>query len=456
MSVLIIGAGDVGFMIAKRLSEENIDVYIVEKDEAKVAKLSQMLDAQVIWGSGSSLKTLKKANIEHTDMLIAVTDSDEVNLIASFIAGSFVDIPTRIVRIRSKEYEAANKIFEKEYLDIDLIINPELEATNTIENILDIPGSQDAVQIADGRVRLGGFKVTNGSPLINKNLIEIGQLFTGITFLIAAILRQGTLLIPRGKDQILLGDRVYVVLDQGDNREILNCVGSCRKATHTVMIYGGSITGEMLAIRLEKKNMNVKLIEHDEKRCIELSEKLSKTTVLNSPTMNRELLETERISSQDAFVAVSNDEEANILSALLAKRMGNNHVMALINNIDYISLVSDIGVDAVINSRMAAVSKILQFIRKGKIFSVTSLSDIEAEVVEVEAMETSDLVEKPIKDIKWPKDAIIAGIIQGGQGKVVVPRGDAVIKPGDRVIIFAKRGVMPAVEKILSVKLTYF
>ncbi|MGC9324421.1 MAG: Trk system potassium transporter TrkA [Desulfomonilia bacterium] len=456
MSVLIIGAGDVGFMIAKRLSEENIDVYIVEKDEAKVVKLSQMLDAQVIWGSGSSLKTLKKANIEHTDMLIAVTDSDEVNLIASFIAGSFVDIPTRIVRIRSKEYEAANKIFEKEYLDIDLIINPELEATNTIENILDIPGSQDAVQIADGRVRLGGFKVTNGSPLINKNLIEIGQLFTGITFLIAAILRQGTLLIPRGKDQILLGDRVYVVLDQGDNREILNCVGSCKKATQTVMIYGGSITGEMLAYRLEKKNMNVKLIEHDEKRCIELSEKLSKTTVLNSPTMNRELLETERISYQDAFVAVSNDEEANILSALLAKRMGNNHVMALINNIDYISLVSDIGVDAVINSRMAAVSKILQFIRKGKIFSVTSLSDIEAEVVEVEAMETSDLVEKPIKDIKWPKDAIIAGIIQGGQGKVVVPRGDAVIKPGDRVIIFAKRGVMPAVEKILSVKLTYF
>ncbi|MBN2297056.1 MAG: Trk system potassium transporter TrkA [Deltaproteobacteria bacterium] len=456
MSVLIVGAGDVGFMIAKRLTEENIDVYVVEKDEAKVAKLSQMLDAQVVCGSGSSIKTLKKANIEHAEMLIAVTDSDEVNLVASFIAGSFCDIPTKIVRIRGKEYESAKKIFEKEYLDIDLIINPELEATLTIENILDIPGCQDAVQVADGRIRLGGFRINDGSPLINKNLQEIAASTTRVNFLIASILRQGRLLIPKGKDQILKGDRVYVVLDQVDNKDILSFLGSNLRPTHNVMIYGGSITGEMLALRLEQKNMNVKLIEHDEKRCIELSEKLSKTTVLNSPTMNRELLESERVSSQDAFIAVSNDEEANILSSLLAKRLGNAHVIALINNIDYISLVSDIGVDAVVNPRMVAVAKILQFIRKGKIFSITSLSDIEAEVIEVEAMETSDLVERSIKDIKWPRDAIIAGVIRGGQGRVIVPRGDTVIDPGDRVIIFAKRGAMPKVEKVLSVKLDYF
>ena len=456
MSVLIVGAGDVGFMIAKRLTEENIDVYVVEKDEAKVAKLSQMLDAQVIWGSGSSIRTLKKANIEHAEMLIAVTDSDEVNLVASFIAGSFSDIPTKIVRIRGKEYESSKKIFEKEYLDIDLIINPELEATITIENILDIPGSQDAVQVADGRIRLGGFRINDGSPLINKNLKEIASSTTHLNFLIASILRQGSLLIPKGKDKILKGDRVYVVLDQVDNKDVFSLIGSNVKPTHNVMIYGGSITGEMLALRLERKNMNIKLIEHDEKRCIELSENLSKTTVLNSPTMNRELLENEWVSSQDAFIAVSNDEEANILSSLLAKRIGNPHVISLVNNIDYISLVSDIGVDAVVNPRMVAVAKILQFIRKGKIFSITSLSDIEAEVVEVEAMETSDLVERPIKDIKWPRDAIIAGVIRGGQGRVIVPRGDTVIDPGDRVIIFAKRGAMPKVEKVLSVKLDYF
>ncbi|HOO38114.1 MAG TPA: Trk system potassium transporter TrkA [Deltaproteobacteria bacterium] len=456
MSVLIVGAGDVGFMIAKRLTEEDIDVYVVEKDEAKVAKLSQMLDAQVIWGSGSSIKTLKKANIEHAEMLIAVTDSDEVNLVASFIAGSFSDIPTKIVRIRGKEYESARKIFEKEYLDIDLIINPELEATHTIENILDIPGSQDSVSVADGRIRLGGFRINEDSALVNKNLQEISTSSSGVSFLIASILRQGELLIPKGKDRIEKGDRVYVVLDQEDNREILTWMGANTRPTHNVMIYGGSITGEMLATRLERKNMNIKLIEHDEKRCIELSEKLSRTTVLNSPTMNRELLESERTSEQDAFIAVSNDEEANILSSLLAKRIGNRHVISLVNNIDYVSLVSDIGVDAVVNPRMVAVARILQFIRKGKIFSITSLSDVEAEVVEVEAMETSDLVERPIKDIKWPRDAIIAGVIRGGQGRVIVPRGDTVIDPGDRVIIFAKRGVMPKVEKVLSVKLNYF
>ncbi len=458
MSVLIIGAGEVGFMIAKRLTEENIDVYIVEKDEAKVNKLSQMIDVQVVWGSGSSIKTLKKANVEHAEMLIAVTDSDEVNLVAAFIAGSFADIPAKIVRIRNKEYESSRKIFEEEYLDIDLIINPEQEAANTIMNIIDIPGCQDAVRVAEGRIRLGGFRIGPNSPLVYKTLQEISTSSNtnGMNFLIAAILRQMNLLIPKGGDKILPGDRVYVVLDQGDNREILTFMGAYRKPMQNIMIYGGSITGEMLASTLESKNVSVKLIEHDEKRCIELSERLSRTTVLNIPAMNRDLLEAERVSNQDVFIAVSNDEEANILSSLLAKRIGCPHVISQVNNTDYVSLVSDIGVDVVVNPRMAAVAKILQFIRKGKIFSMTSLSDIEAEVLEVEAMETSDLVERPIKDIKWPKDAIIAGVIRGGEGRVIAPKGDTVIDPGDRVIIFAKRGTMPKVEKVLSVKLNYF
>jgi len=458
MSVLIIGAGEVGFMIAKRLTEENIDVYIVEKDEAKVNNLSQMLDAQIIWGSGSSIRTLKKANVEHAEMLIAVTDSDEVNLVAAFIAGSFANIPAKIVRIRNKEYESSRKIFEEDYLDIDLIINPEQEAASIIMNILDIPGCQDAVRVADGRIRLGGFKIGASSPLVYRSLQEISTSSdtNGMNFLIAAILRQMNLLIPKGSDKILPGDRVYVVLDQGDNKEILSFMGTYRKPMQNLIIYGGSITGESLASNLEHRNVNVKLIEHDEKRCIELSERLSSTTVLNIPSVNRDLLEAERISDQDAFIAVSNDEEANILSSLLAKRIGCPHVIALVNNTDYVSLVSDIGVDAVVNPRMAAVAKILQFIRKGKIFSMTSLSDIEAEVLEVEAMETSDLVERPIKKIKWPKDAIIAGVIRGGEGKVITPKGDTVIDPGDRVIIFAKRGTMPKVEKVLSVKLNYF
>lgn len=456
MSVLIVGAGEVGFMIAKRLTEESIDVYLVEKDEAKVNKLSKMLDAKVIWGSGSSLRDLKKADLEHAEMLIAITDSDEVNLVAAYIAGSFSSIPTKIVRLRNPDYEAAGKIFEKERLDIDLIINPELEATVAIDNLLSIPGSQDTVQVADGRVRFGGFKVTPGSPLIDRNLIEISQSSNSINLLIAAILRKGELLIPRGKDRILLGDRVYVVLDRHDNREILSFLRQTERPSRNVVIYGGSMTGEMLATRLEKKDCNVKLIEHSEERCVDLSEKLLRTTVLNLPAINRDLLEAERVPQHDAFVAVSDDEEANILSSLLAKRMGCPHVISVVNNLDYISLVSDIGVDAVVNPRMVAVAKILQFIRKGKIFSLTSLSDVDAEVIEVEAMETSDLVEHPIMDIKWPRDAIIAGVIDAERDSFTVPRGDTRINPGDRVIIFAKRGAMPAVEKILSVKLNYF
>lgn len=456
MSVLIIGAGDVGYMIAKRLSEEDLDVFVVEKDENKVNRLSQMLDVKVVHGSGSSLACLKNANLENTEMLIAVTDSDEVNLVASFIAGSFTDIPTKIVRIRGKEYGSARKIFDEEHLDIDLIINPELEATRTIENLLDIPGSQDAVMIADGRMRLGGFKVAEGSPIAGKELRELSSNGYGVRFLITAVLREGKLLIPKGRDQILPGDRVYVVLEQEDNRDIMKFMGVREKPAHNVMIYGGSMTGEMLAARLENRGMNVKLIDHDEARCVELSEKLARTTVLNVASMNREMLDAERVADMDAFIAVSGDEEANILSSLLAKRMGNPHVVTQVNNLDYISLVSDIGVDAVINPRMVAVAKILQYIRKGKIFSITSLADIEAEVIEVEAMETSDLVDRPIKEIKWPAGAIIAGVIRQGQGRVIVPTGDTIIDPGDRVIIFARQGVMPKVEKVLSVKLNFF
>ncbi|MEA3222716.1 MAG: Trk system potassium transporter TrkA [Thermodesulfobacteriota bacterium] len=456
MNVLVIGAGDVGFMISRRLSEEGMNVFVVEKDEAKASKISQMLDVKVVLGSGASLKTLKEAGLEHTEMLIAVADLDEVNLVASFIAGAFANIPTKIVRIRGQEYNVAKKIFQKDYLDIDFIINPEQEAASTIDLLLEIPGSLDVIQVADGRVQLGGFKMGNGSPVVNRPLKDVTAEAVGVNFLIASILRHDKLLIPRGKDHILPGDRVYVVLDKDNNKDVLSFMGLREKPAHNVMIYGGSITGEMLARRLERKGINVKLIEPDEGRCIILSETLSRTTVLNSPTVDKEMLSSERISDMDAFITTSDDEEANILSALLAKRMGNPHVIALVNNMDYVSLVSDIGVDAVINPRIVAVSRILQFIRKGKIFSITSLSDIDAEVIEVEAMETSDLVDRPIKNINWPNGAIIAGIIRRGQGRVIFPSGSTVIDPGDRVVIFANKRVIPKIEKILSVKPDYF
>ncbi len=456
MSVLIIGAGEVGYMIASRLSEENIDVYIVEKDDAKVARISQKLDVKVVPGSGSSLMTLREAGLEQTEMLIAVTDSDEVNLVAAFIAGSFADIPTKIVRVRGREYESAKVIFEKDYLDIDLIINPEQEASNKIELLLETPGSNDVIQVAEGDVRLCGFRVANESRFVNRTLIDIGKDAGGGNFLVAAILRKDRLLVPRGTDEIHAGDRVYLALGRENDKELFSFLGITEKPAQNVMIYGGSIAGEMLAMKLEKQGLNVKLVDSSEERCTYLSEILSRTTVLNSPSVNRELLENENISGMDAFVAASDDEEANILSALLAKRMGTPHVIAIVNTLDYISLVSDIGVDAVVNPRMATVSKILQFIRKGKIFSVSTLSGIDGEVIEVEALETSDLVSTPIKDIKWPKGAIVAGIIRKGKGRVVVPRGDTMIDPGDRVVIFSAKSAVHKVEKLLSVKLSYF
>jgi len=454
MNLIIVGAGEVGYHLASRLSQEKMDVVVIEKDESKVKRVIDNLDVQTIHGSGSSVEILKQAGIEDADILIAVTNSDEVNMISCLVASAQSKVPIKIARIRNPEYAQNSGILGEKHLNIDLTINPELEMVRAIARLVEIPDATDVVEFAEGRVRISGIKVDPHSYVIGKRLRNLSKENEKHDIIIAAIFRDDQVIIPRGDDIIQENDLVYAVTESKKIISVTNYFKEKEQRVQRIMILGGGEIGVELAQRLEKKAIKTKLIEHDEQRCSEIAEKLEKTIVLRGNGTDRELLEEENIKDIDVFIAVSEDEQTNILVSLLAKRLGAKKVISLINNISYTPLVSSIGVDIVISPHLAAISRILQFIRKGKVLSVASFTKENAEAIEIIAMDTSDLVNRPLRDIKFPRGAIIGAVVRDKE--IIIPTGETIILPGDRVIIFTLTSAIPSVEKTLMVKMEYW
>ncbi|MEE8380731.1 MAG: Trk system potassium transporter TrkA [Thermodesulfobacteriota bacterium] len=454
MNFIIAGAGEVGYHLASRLSQEKMDVVVIEKDERKVKHVIDTLDVQTIHGSGSSVEILKQAGIEDADMLIAVTDSDEVNMISCLVASAQTKVPIKIARIRNPEYAQDIGILGEKNLNIDLTINPEQEMVRTISRLVEIPDATDVVEFAEGRVRITGIKVDPNSYVIGKKLKNLDKENEKHDIIIAAIFRDDKVIIPRGDDIIQENDLVYAVTEASKILTITNYFKEKERHTQRVMILGGGEIAVELAQRFEKKNIKTKIIEHNEQRCLEIAEKLEKTIVLRGDGTDRELLEEENIKDVDVFITISESEQTNILVSLLAKRLGAKKVISLINNLTYTSLVSNIGVDVVISPHLSAISRILQFIRKGKVLSVASFHKENAEAIEIVALETSDLVNKPLRDIKFPRGAIIGAVVRDKE--IIIPTGDTLILPDDRVIIFTLTSAIPSVEKTLTVKMDYW
>jgi len=454
MNFIIVGAGEVGYHLASRLSQEKMDVVVIEKDKEKVKRVIDTLDVQTIHGSGSSVEILKQAGVEDADMLIAVTNSDEVNMISCLVASAQSKVPMKIARIRNPEYAQDVGILGEKHLNIDLAINPELEMVRTISRLVEIPDATDVVEFAEGRVRITGIKVDPHSYVIGKKLQNLDKENEKHDIIIAAIFRDDKVIIPRGDDIIQENDLVYAVTEANKILTITNYFKEKERRAQRVMILGGGEIAIELAQRFEKKNIKTKIIEHNEQRCLEIAEKLEKTIVLRGDGTDRELLEEENIKDVDVFITISESEQTNILVSLLAKRLGAKKVISLINNLSYTSLVSNIGVDVVISPHLSAISRILQFIRKGKVLSVASFHKENAEAIEIVALETSDLVNKPLRDIKFPRGAIIGAVARGKE--IIIPTGDTLILPDDRVIIFTLTSAIPSVEKTLTVKLDYW
>ncbi|MBT3181988.1 MAG: Trk system potassium transporter TrkA [Deltaproteobacteria bacterium] len=452
MSILIIGGGEIGQFIAEQLITEKKEVIIIEKDERVIDEIEESLDVKFVLGNGAAPHILQEAGLSEAEMVIAVTNSDEANLLATILAGMEAPQAIRIARIRNPEFDIEEEKLQ-ENLRIDLLINPDKEAARAIRKVLQVPGAFDTLDFFDGGVKIVGTKVKRESPLIDRKLKDLNSLRDDGHFLVAAIIRNNELIVPRGNDSVQTDDVVYFAADSQYTTEGMKLLGYKRQKIDDIMIFGGGYIGRNLASALEKRGANVKLIESDPQLCSVCSRNLDKSVILNAQGTDQEVLQEENIQKMDAFIAVTKDDEDNIISSLLAKRMGCPFAIALSHKSSYQALISSIGIDVVINPRQISNNRILHFIRKGKVLHVSMLQS-GAEIIEVEALATSALVGQPIHKMKLPLDVLVLSIKRNG--KITVPWGNTIIEPGDHVLLMARREAVPKLEKFLTVTLEYF
>jgi trk system potassium uptake protein TrkA len=454
MSIIVVGAGDIGYHLSQSLSLEKEDIIVIDKDIDKTNKIRDALDVQAIEGTGSSLKILQQAGIKESDMLIAVTNSDEVNLISCAVASSQTKSLTKVARVRNFEYIENPELFNDSNPSVDHLINPDYEAVTSIMKLLQFPGAIDVVDFNNGRIKIIGLKVENPIFYDGIELNDIREKSGLDDLVVASIYRDNEVIIPRGYDKIYFDNIVYAITTNENINSLLTFFGKAYDPIKRAMIVGGGNIDIPLSKEFEKMNISTKLIEADEAKSLKMVEELDKTLVLYHDGDMEKLFDEEHIENTDIFIAVTEDEENNILLSLLAKQKGAKKVISLIYNMSYTQFVSKLGIDLVVNPNLCAINRILHFIRKGKVLSATTFHDKKAEAIEAVALETSEIVNKPISKIKFPKDAIITAIIR--ECELIIPTGTSVIKPGDHVIIFALANAVKNVEKALTVKLEYW
>lgn len=452
MKIIIVGAGEVGFHLAKKLSEENQDVHLIDKDPDKVRRITENLDAQVILGSGTSPEILRNSGVIDADMLIAATDSDEVNLVACLLARTFSNYILKIARIRNPEYLEEKDLFRENLLGVDHIINPESVMVETIRNLMMVPAASDVIDFVEGQVKLIGITVQANSPFVGRRLFSFREV--GEKVLVGAIVRGDRVIIPRGEDTIQAHDLLYLVVRSDQLPDVFQFFGLEHRELKRVLIIGAGATGTALAKALDQTGINVKIIDKDPQKCASLSESLGKATIIHGDGTDQDLLKEENVEGVDFLVAITGNEESNVLISLLGKGLGAKKTITRIDKLSYIPLVTAIGIDTIISARLSAIRAILQYIRRGKIIAVAPLKGEHAEALEAEALETSEIINTPLAEVKFPKGALVGAVVRNGE--IIIPRGDTVITPGDRLIIFALRKVLPKLEKLLTVKLEYF
>ena len=453
MKVIIIGAGEVGFHIARRLAAENKDVVVVDRNPAALKRLIEYVDVQTVEGSGSAPAVLERAGIREADILLAVTDLDEINIIACAFASAIAPECLKLARIRNDEYTSEDGREALEKLNIDKIINPDVEVVKAIEQVISLPEAGEMHDFAGGHVKLVRYRVAK-SDAVGRQLMHLPEIMGGAGVIIAAILRDEKLIIPSGEDIIQEGDNVYFACMEDDVRTIVEIFGGPTRPVRKVLIIGGGDIGYLLASKLEAvKKLHVRLIESDEDRCEWLAQHLHDTIVLNGEGRDQDLLREENVQDMDLVVCLTGDEETNILTSLLAKSLGAHRAVTRINKFAYFPLVRAIGIENLVSPRQSAVNTILQYMRKGQVISAASIKGDEAEALEAVAQPNSDIVGKAIKDLDLPRGALILTIQRGDE--VVFPSGDSVIQPGDRIVLLSTQKNIPRIEKRLEMKLEY-
>ena len=446
MRILIAGGGQVAALIARRLTVEGNEVVLVEQNPERCRELEETLDAKVVQGNAASVKALIRAGIRDTEMLIAATNSDATNVLACMVAQVESNVRVKVVRMRTHEFEHWRRVTEASGLRIDHIIHPESEVSDSIMRVLSYPGVSEIIDFAGGEARLFGMNVEAGGWLVGKTLVELQAAGPPENSLIAMIFRGQQVIIPHGAMELRLGDHVYVMSTRDNMDETIAFMGlQPRKSVDRVFIVGGRQLGIRIAELLEERNIHAKLFERDLARCEQISTILDKTVVVHGDGTDQSTLMEENVEGVDALLALTGDDEHNIIASLLARRLGVKKVVALINRMNYLPMVQRLGINTTVSPRLTAVDSILQYVRKGRVLSVTTFGENAAEAIELIATTGTHYVGKKLKDIRFPRGAIV-GAIARPDGHVIVPRGDVEIEPGDRVIFFAMESVVPELE----------
>lgn len=458
MKVIVCGAGQVGFNIARHLAMENNDVTVIDQSPELVRRISDTLDAQGVVGHASHPEVLEQAGIRDCDMIIAVTYADEVNMVACQVAHSLFDVPTKIARIRQQSYLQPiwGNLFSRENLPIDVIISPEIEVARAIIRRLKVPGAFEMIPLVNDKVKLVGVRCTEACPIVHTPLRQLTQLFPELSIVIVGIMRDSKPIVPTSDDQMLPGDDVYFVVDSDQLPRAMAAFGHEESEARRLLILGGGNIGLFLAQEIERDYswVRAKIVESKVERAEYVASMLSRTVVLQGDVLDNEILEEAGVSTADTVVAVTNDDETNILSSLLAKRQGSQRAISLVNNAAYQSLITTLGIDVVVVPHNITVSTILQHVRRGRIHSVHTLREGFGELIEAEALETSPMVGPPLKDVKLPAGVLLGAIVRGG--KMIVPRSTTVVQAKDRIVLFAAKEAIRKVEQMFSVQLEYF
>lgn len=457
MRVIILGAGRVGYGIATRLSREKFDVTVVDTETALVRSVTEQLDVRGTVGNASFPDVLARAGAKEADMVIAVTYSDEVNIVACQICHSLFDVPTKIARVRAQNYldPTYADLFSRSHIPIDIIISPEKEVADAVLQRLATPGAVEVKSFADGAIWMLGVRLEEECPILDTPLKQVAELFPELSITIVGVYRDGKIFRPHASDQLNVGDLIYFVAERKRVERALEILGIKSTIARRVIIVGGGTIGLHVARQLEEtSSIRVRMIELNEDRASYVAEQLEKTVVLHGSGLDQELLREAGAEGTGTVVTLTDNDQVNVLSGVVAKRLGVQRALALVNEPDYGPLAEQVGIDRYIDPRATTVSTILQHVRRGRIKSVYSLLDGKAEMIDAIALETSPLVGEPLKAVDLPAGVVIGAILR--EGAVLMPNAETVIEANDRVILMALREHVPEVEQLFRVSLEYF
>ncbi len=458
MKVIVCGAGQVGFNIAKHLADQQNDVSVIDRSVKLIRKISESLDVQALVGHGSDPDMLAKAGAADADLLVAVTLSDEVNMISCQVAHSLFSVPTKIARIRNQAYLKSNwrDLFSRDNLPIDVIISPELEVAEALARRLEVPGAFNMVPFADGKVRMIGMLLEEDCPVVDTPLRQLSELFPNLNTIVVAVQRGDRLFVPRSDDQLQVGDAIVIVVEASTTERAMAVFGHEEKKAQRVVIVGGGNIGLALAQLLEtsERPPNLKVIEIDPERAKKLAEKLQHAVVINGDALNREILLEANIAQVDTVVSVADDDEVNILSALLAKQQGSASAITLMNNPIYGNLVGSLGIDVALDPRETTVSSIVRHVRRGRIRDLYSLFNGQAEIIEAEVLAGSEVAKQTIGELRLHGDVKFGMIVRDGE--TIVPTAETQLLAGDHAVLLAMADSVKKIEQLFSARADLF